>query len=89
MDQFMGSLLYMAFFFVIVYFIIIRPQKKEQKKRQEMLSSLKVDNRVVISGGIHGRITKVKDDTLMVRIADKVVIEVDKAAVAYVPGQEE
>lgn len=88
MEQWTGTLFYMLIFMGILYFLMIRPQQKQQKKRMEMLNSLKVDDRVVISGGIHGRITKFKDDlTLMVRIADRVEIEVDKAAVTYVPGQ--
>lgn len=89
MEQWTGTLFYMLIFMGILYFLMIRPQQKQQKKRVEMLSNLKVDDRVVISGGIHGRITRFKDDfTLMVRIADRVEIEVDKAAVSYVPGQE-
>ncbi len=88
MDQWMGTLIYMAIFIGILYFLMIRPQQKQQKQRQEMLNSLKVNDRVVISGGIHGRIIKFKDDlTMIVRLTDKVEIEVDKMAVSYVPGQ--
>ncbi|NLW06947.1 MAG: preprotein translocase subunit YajC [Clostridia bacterium] len=90
MEQWTATLFYMLIFMGILYFLMIRPQQKQQKKRMEMLSNLKVDDRVVFSGGIHGRITRFKDDfTLMVRIADKVEIEIDKAAVSYVPAQED
>ncbi|MBE3571962.1 MAG: preprotein translocase subunit YajC [Moorella humiferrea] len=89
MQQWAGTIFYMLVFFAILYFLMIRPQQKQQKRRQEMLNSLKVDDRVVLAGGLHGRITKIKDRTIMVRIADKVEVEVDKAGVAYVPGQEE
>ncbi|WP_258359955.1 preprotein translocase subunit YajC [Moorella sulfitireducens (nom. illeg.)] len=89
MEQWAGTIFYMAVFLAILYFLMIRPQQKQQKRRQEMLNSLKVDDRVVLAGGIHGRITKIKDRTMMVRIADKVEVEVDKAGVAYVPGQGE
>jgi len=87
MDQWTGTLFYLIVFMGILYFLLIRPQQKQQKQRQEMIDNLKVDDRVVVSGGIHGRITKIKDNTLMVRIADKVEIEIDKSGVAYVPGQ--
>ncbi|SMB98853.1 protein translocase subunit yajC [Thermanaeromonas toyohensis ToBE] len=82
------TIFYLIFFFAIFYLLVIRPQQKQQKKRQEMLSKLKVDDRVVTIGGIHGRITKIKDRTVMIRIADKVEIELDKNAISYVPGQE-
>jgi preprotein translocase subunit YajC len=91
MEQAQGwglTIFYLVFFFAIFYFLIIRPQQRQQKKRQEMLSKLKVDDRVVTVGGIHGRITKIKDDTVMLRIADKVEVEVNKNAIAYVPSQE-
>ncbi|MDN5361232.1 MAG: preprotein translocase subunit YajC [Moorella sp. (in: firmicutes)] len=88
MQQWAGTIFYLLIFMGILYFLIIRPQQKQQKQRQAMLASLKVDDRVVLAGGLHGRITKIKDNTMMVRIADKVEVEVDKAGVAYVPGQE-
>ncbi|MBC7345937.1 MAG: preprotein translocase subunit YajC [Clostridia bacterium] len=84
-----ASFLYLAVFFAIMYFLLIRPQQRQQKKRQEMLSKLRVNDHIVTAGGIHGRITKIKENSLIVRIADKVEIEVDKSAVAYVPAREE
>ncbi|MDN5326247.1 MAG: preprotein translocase subunit YajC [Moorella sp. (in: firmicutes)] len=88
MQQWAVTIFYLLIFMGILYFLMIRPQQKQQKQRQAMLAGLKVDDRVVLAGGLHGRITKIKDNTLMVRIADKVEVEVDKAGVAYVPGQE-
>jgi len=84
-----ASFLYLAAFFVIMYLLIIRPQQRQQKRRQEMLSKLRVNDPIVTVGGIHGRITKIKENSLMVRIADKVEIELDKSAVAYVPTRED
>jgi preprotein translocase subunit YajC len=83
------AFLYLAVFFVIMYLLIIRPQQVQQKKRQEMLSKLRVNDHIVTVGGLHGRITKIKENSLIVRIADKVEVEIDKSAVAYVPSREE
>jgi len=90
MQQWGGTIFYLLIFMGILYFLMIRPQQKQQKQRQAMLAGLKVEDRVVLAGGLHGRITKMKDNTMMVRIADKVEVEVevDKSGVAYVPGQE-
>ena len=68
---------------------MIRPQKKQQKNRQEMISSLKINDPVVTIGGIHGRITKIKEQSLTLRVADKVEVDFDKAAIARVGGKEE
>lgn len=84
----MTLVLYFVVFFGIMYFLMIRPQQKQQKQRQAMLNSLKVNDKVVTSGGIYGKITKVKDKTVMLRIAEKVEIEVAKAGIGSVENRE-
>lgn len=49
---------------VLFYFILIRPQRKKDKKVKEMLSALKVGDRVTTIGGIHGTIMGIKDETI-------------------------
>lgn len=78
------TIIYLAVFFGIIYFLMIRPQQKQQKQRMQMLNSVKVNDRIVTIGGIHGRITKIKDDIITVRIADKVEIELEKQAIGRV-----
>jgi preprotein translocase subunit YajC len=68
----------------IFYFLIIRPQNQKQKQLQAMMSSLKTGDKVVTGGGIHGLISNVKDKTVIVKIADNVKVEVDKASITSV-----
>ncbi|TDA64465.1 MAG: preprotein translocase subunit YajC [Clostridia bacterium] len=89
MNAWGGSIFYVVIFFAIIYFLMIRPQQTQQKKRQQMLGSLKVNDHIITVGGIHGRITRMKEDRITVRIADKVEVEMEKTAVASVAGQEE
>jgi preprotein translocase subunit YajC len=72
----------------IFYFIILMPMRKRQQKVQAFLSALKVGDRVVTTGGIYGTITRVTDQSLQLQIADKVRIEVSRAAVVGFQGQE-
>ncbi len=67
--------------FVIFYFLLIRPQQKKSKALREMIGNLKKGDRIVTSGGIHGRITGLSDTTLTVEISDKVRVKVDRANV--------
>ena len=71
----------------IFYFIILLPMKKKQQKVQEFLEALKVGDRVVTTGGIHAKITRLGGDTIQVEIADKVRIDVAKAAIGGYQGQ--
>ena len=74
----------LIFIFIIMYFVMIRPQKKRQEQQQNLVASLKTGDRVVTSAGIHGLISNVKENTVLVKVADNVKIEMDKAAIATV-----
>jgi len=72
----------------IFYFIILLPMKRKQQKVQEFLDHLKVGDRVITTGGIHGQITRLGDISVQVQIADKVRVEVARAAIGGYQGQE-
>ncbi len=72
----------------IFYFLVLRPMRKRQKAVQDFQSALKVGDRVVMTSGIYGQLTKLSDKTVKVQIADRVVIEVARAAVGGLQGEE-
>jgi len=69
---------------VLFYFLLIRPQQKKQKEHQKLVAGIKTGDRVVTSGGIHGIVANVKETTMLLKVADNVKIEMDKAAVVSV-----
>src|SRR5436309_8940726 len=71
----------------IFYFIILLPMKRKQQKVQTFLDSLKVNDRVVTTGGIYGQIMKIDDHKVQLQIADKVRIEVARTAIGGYQGQ--
>ncbi|MFH1465973.1 MAG: preprotein translocase subunit YajC [Pseudomonadota bacterium] len=75
------TLILVAMIFGIFYFLMFRPQQKQQKEHQSLLASLKKDDRVVLTSGLHGKIWAVKDDTVIVEIGRDVRVEYDKASV--------
>jgi preprotein translocase subunit YajC len=70
--------------FVIMYFVMIRPQKKRQEQQQKLIASLKTGDRVVTNAGIHGLISNVKENTVLLKVADNVKIEMEKSAITNV-----
>jgi preprotein translocase subunit YajC len=72
----------------IFYFIILLPMKRKQQKVQQFLDGLKVGDRVITTGGIYGQVTRLGDQSIQLQIADKIRIEVAKAAVGGYQGQE-
>ena len=68
--------------FVIFYFLLIRPQQKKTKEHRQMITNLKKGDRIVTSGGIHGRITGMDEVILTVEIADRVRVKVARGNVS-------
>jgi preprotein translocase subunit YajC len=71
----------------IFYFIILLPTRRKQQKVQEFLDSLKENDRIITTGGIYGQIAKINGDRVVLQIADKVRIEVSRAAIGGYQGQ--
>jgi len=64
--------------FVIFYFLLIRPQQKKAKEHRDMLGNLKKGDRIITSGGIHGRITGLDEQAATIEIAEKVRIKISR-----------
>ena len=72
-----GQFIPLILIFVIFYFFLIRPQQKKVKEHKAMVESLKKGDKVVTSGGITGRISRVIDnDKVEIEIAENVTVEV-------------
>jgi preprotein translocase subunit YajC len=85
----LGALAPFLLIFGVFYFLIIVPQRRRQKALQEMIGSLKAGDRIVTSGGIIATVTAVREKSLLVRTADKSILEVTRASVAGMHGEEE
>ncbi len=80
-----GGLLFQLLPFLLIfgvfYFLIIVPQRRRQQQLREMIEALKAGDRVVTTGGIIATVTAVRDATLIVRTADKTMLEIARSAV--------
>lgn len=73
---------------VIFYFLLIRPQQKRQKEVKKMIDALKKGDRVVTASGLYGTVAGLRDDVVVVEIADDVKVEMLKNAVTAVVSRE-
>lgn len=83
-DQMISTLIMFGAIFAIFYFMIIRPQQKRSKERERMLKELKVGDKVVTSGGIHGTIDSIDDKTCLLKVDDKVKMKFERTAISLV-----
>lgn len=76
-----GSIIMIVALIAVFYFFMIRPQQKQRKQIQKFRDGLKVGDKVITAGGIHGKIRNVNDTTLQLEIADGVKIIIEKNSV--------
>ncbi|MCR5040173.1 MAG: preprotein translocase subunit YajC [Bacteroidales bacterium] len=75
-----SSLIFIILLIVVFWLFFIRPQSKRAKEEQEFRNELKKGDKVVTIGGFHGKITEVKETTVMLSIAPNVEVEIEKTA---------
>lgn len=82
------SMLPFALMILIFYVLVLLPMRRRQKKVQEFQGALKVGDKVITTSGIYGQVTKILETSVQVQIADKVRVEVARAAIGGYQGQE-
>ncbi len=85
----MNGILIMLLLFVGMYFLMIAPQRKKQKEHAKMVAALKSGDEVLTNGGIYGTVTNVKNDRIVVKIAENTKIEVNRHFIQSVVVQSE
>ena len=75
------QLLMIAFLFLGMWFLIIAPQRKKQKQQQKMIEALGSGDKVVTIGGFYGIVQSVKDDRVVIKIAEGTKVEIRKSAI--------
>ncbi len=76
-----ASFIPLILIFGVFYFMLIRPQQKQAKLQQQFLNEMKIGNKVVTKGGIHGTITGLTESVVTLEIADKVRIKVSRSSI--------
>ena len=69
------------FILVLMYFILIRPQSKKLKEHKQMLTELKVGDEISTAGGLLGKIIKVGESYIQLKISGNVDIKLQKSSV--------
>lgn len=75
------NILFMVALVAIFYFMMLRPQQQRQKAIRKAREAMKPGDKVVTSGGIHGKIKEVSEQTMLIEVAEGVRIRIDKNAI--------
>ena len=77
-SQFIFPILLIA----VMYIFFFLPQIKKQKKQKSYLAELKKGDRIVTTGGIHGKIVEPKDLTVTVDTGGGQKLKINRAALS-------
>lgn len=76
-----SSIIMMVALVAIFYFFMIRPQTKRQKEIRKFRDALAVGDKVVTASGVYGKIKEIKDNIIVLEIAENVRIRIDKSSI--------
>ena len=74
----------LIFMFAIFYFLVIRPQKKKALEHKSLVESIKRGDNVITAGGVHGIVSAVENDLVLLDVADNVNIKITKSFIAAI-----
>lgn len=77
----LATFLPLVLIIVVFYFFMIRPQMKRQKELRKFHESLTKGDKVIIAGGVYGKILEVRDDYAVVEIDENVKVKVVKSTI--------
>ena len=70
-----------GFMVVIFYLLIIRPQRKRQKEHDQMITALNIGDEVATNAGILGKVRKVDDHYVILKVAENTELKFQKQAI--------
>lgn len=77
-----STIIMFVLMFVVFYFFMIRPQSKKAKEDKKFREELKKGDKVVTIGGIHGKVADVKENAVILEVANNVKFKVEKSAIS-------
>lgn len=80
--QMWGNIVLFGGIIVIFYLFMIRPQQKKQKDQKKFIEAIKKGDQIVTVGGIHGKITAIEDDTVILEVERGAKMKIEKSSVS-------
>ena len=76
------SLIFFFLIFAVMWLFMIRPQVRKQKKEAAFRQALKLGDKVVTIGGVHGKITELSKSTVVLDVHNGGKLKVERSAIS-------
>ncbi|MBS3788424.1 preprotein translocase subunit YajC [Candidatus Bipolaricaulota bacterium] len=73
----------------IFYFLLIRPQRKKQKQHEDLVNNLQNGDQIITAGGIHGSVTEVMGEDILIEVEDGTIIKIQQDSVVEMKSEKE
>lgn len=80
-------LIFLVLLFGVFYFLIIRPQRKRQQSHKELMTELKLGDRVITIGGIYGRIESLREDSVVLKTESGAMLRFARNSISGKQGE--
>ncbi len=67
---------------IVFYFFLIRPQNKQRKEAKNLLENLKKGDKIITSGGIHGKIIDTQENTFLIEVGNSTKMKIEKNSIS-------
>lgn len=78
----MSTFVMLGLMMIVFYFFMIRPQMKKAKDEKKFRSELTKGQKVVTIGGIHGKVSELKENTILIEVDNGVKLKVERSAIS-------
>ena len=77
-----NPLIFFVLVFGVFWFFMIRPQVKKQKNERKFREQIKKGDKVITSGGLHGKIVEVSEKTVKIDVGSSIILKFDKSGIS-------
>ena len=77
-----NPLIFFVLVFGVFWFFMIRPQVKKQKKERKFREEKKKGDKVVTTGGLHGKVVDISEKTVKIDVSNGMVLKFEKTCVS-------
>ncbi|MBL6657019.1 MAG: preprotein translocase subunit YajC [Flavobacteriales bacterium] len=77
-----NPLIFFVLVFGVFWFFMIRPQVKKQKQERKFREEMKKGDKVVTTGGLHGKIVEMSEKTVKIDVSNGTILKFEKTCVS-------
>jgi preprotein translocase subunit YajC len=85
----MGGFLILIIIFAAIWLLFVLPARRRRMSHSAMQESIETGNEIITAGGLHGTVTAIEGELVLVEIAPGVIVTLDRRAVAAVAEEVE